>query len=151
MTPPPPHPLRLAPAVAAAIRAACETAGGAEPCGYLVGRADDRGVLRVEAAWPGRNVHPAPRMAFLLDPDEQLEARRRARVAGLRLLGFWHGHLEGPATPSRADEAGLDALAPGLMLIAGREGPDPPVLRAFVRRASDWTVLPLQVDALPQG
>lgn len=114
-------------------------ARGAEPCGYLLAPAAQPG--RICAAWPGQNRHDAPARAFLLDPEEQMEVVRRARGEGLRVVGIWHGHLEGPPRPSAADTSGHGVLAPPLMLIVGRESSDEPRMRLWRRggEASEFT------------
>ena len=130
----PERPLHIPAAVVAALRLAWEEGrqAGREPCGYLVGEEGGEGTV-VHDAPSGANVHPEPARAFALDPMEHLGVRRLARARGLRVLGCWHGHLRGTPRPSRADLEGLGPLGPGLMLIAGPGGDDPPRLRAWRR------------------
>lgn len=117
----PPVLLEVAAGAFAVVRAALTGRGApCEPCGYLLGR-PAAGAPRVLQAVGGENVHPRPRGAFLLAPEEQVAVRRAARAAGLEVVGFWHGHPHGPPRPSRADLAGLDGLSAPWMLIAGRE------------------------------
>jgi proteasome lid subunit RPN8/RPN11 len=72
-----------------------------EACGLLLGvRA---GVVTdvVELA----NVAPGLDR-FELDPAGFVRAAGDARARALRVLGVWHSHPTGPATPSAADRAG---------------------------------------------
>jgi proteasome lid subunit RPN8/RPN11 len=132
---------------AASIRAAWQAARTAEPCGYLLGRRGG-GCVLVASAPAGTNVHPRPAGAFRLDPDEHLAVCRRARRAGLAVVGLWHGHRIGPARPSRADRAGARPPAPGLMLVAGRCAQDGPRLAAFARtQGLGWRACDLEISA----
>ena len=70
-----------------------------EVCGLLVGRD------RVEAVLPTANVAADPRSAFEIDPKALFGAIREERMGGLRLLGSYHSHPEGPPTPSPRDHA----------------------------------------------
>jgi proteasome lid subunit RPN8/RPN11 len=44
-----------------------------------------------------------PRRRFLVRPDDYRVAEKRAREAGLDLLGFYHSHPDHPARPSQYD------------------------------------------------
>lgn len=146
----PPTSLHLSPQTEAVLRLAFDEGvrAAVEPCGYLLGRDGPAGRLLVVRAEPGRNVHPAPAAAFRLAPEEHLAVRRVARAEDLRVVGCWHGHLEGPARPSRADADGLGPLGPFVALIIGREGAARPRLRAWWRDrdAAAWRELPLLAD-----
>jgi proteasome lid subunit RPN8/RPN11 len=131
------------PGALAEILAAHAAAGEAEPCGALLGRVDGDRVV-IEAFQAARNAHPAPAAAFLLHPEDALEAHRAAAGRGLRVVGTWHAHRRGGAFPSEADAAGLAAasLAPGqdgvpaqvphVFAISGRGSGNATVLRAFL-------------------
>lgn len=71
-----------------------------ERCGLLLGR-DDR-VLDVR---PAANVHAQPERHFELDPAVLIAAYRAERTGGLAVLGHYHSHPTGAATPSLADAA----------------------------------------------
>jgi proteasome lid subunit RPN8/RPN11 len=72
-----------------------------EACGLLIGRRVD-GLAVVERAIETRNTAEGPER-FEVDPLDHLTAQREARAAGLEILGAWHSHPEGPATPSAGD------------------------------------------------
>ncbi len=72
-----------------------------EACGLLLGRRQD-GVAVVERVHAARNIAADP-ARFEADPLDHLAAQREARAAGLEVLGAWHSHAEGPATPSASD------------------------------------------------
>jgi proteasome lid subunit RPN8/RPN11 len=131
------------PEALADILAAHAAAGEAEACGALLGSVHGDRVV-VEAFQAARNAHPSPTAAFLLHPEDALEAHRAASGRGLRVVGTWHAHPAGGPFPSEADAAGLAAasLAPGaggapaevphVFAISGRGTGRAPVLRAFL-------------------
>jgi proteasome lid subunit RPN8/RPN11 len=73
-----------------------------ECCGLLVGRGD-----AVVEAVRARNVAEGPNR-FLIDAQDHILARRRARDRGLEIVGFYHSHPHSAAEPSATDreEAG---------------------------------------------
>lgn len=73
----------------------------AECCGVLLGRA--YAILR---ASPVRNRAVGPDR-FDAEPLDLIDAERTARAAGLRVLGYFHSHPNGDATPSEHDRAGV--------------------------------------------
>lgn len=50
-----------------------------------------------------RNVAPAPRTRYELDPEATLAAVDAFEAAGEDLVGFYHSHPTGPAEPSATD------------------------------------------------
>jgi proteasome lid subunit RPN8/RPN11 len=91
--------IELQPAVNAAIRAHGREAFPHECCGALLGR---DGV--VHEAYPLPNTtEEGPRRRFLVRPEDYRAAEKRAREAGLELLGFYHSHPDHPAKPSQYD------------------------------------------------
>ncbi len=72
-----------------------------EACGLLLGR---DGVI--DQAVPVRNVHPDPMRHFAIDPVALIAAHRAAREGGPQVLGYYHSHPAGPASPSATDQAG---------------------------------------------
>jgi proteasome lid subunit RPN8/RPN11 len=102
-----------------------------EICGLLAGTVNDAGARRILEAWPVRNaweLDPELRRStlaslgepdaagrakawdsaeserrFLIDPRELVAAMRRARAAGLDLVGVYHTHPNHPAQPSEFD------------------------------------------------
>jgi proteasome lid subunit RPN8/RPN11 len=69
-----------------------------ECCGLLLGH----GTL-IETALPCRNVHPNPARHFEIDPAALIAAHRAARAGGPQVLGYYHSHPAGDATPSATD------------------------------------------------
>lgn len=86
------------------ILAAAREAFPLECCGLLEG---------VEAAdgWRVLAVHRAPNLAedsarhFLIDPQTQFDLLRRLRGSGRRIVGCFHSHPNGHASPSETDKA----------------------------------------------
>jgi len=121
--------LRLAATAAAALREHCRAGYPLEVCGFLVGVAAPDG-RECGAAWPVANAweadpalraeliaglasagsadadawdgHGAERR-FLVSPADTVAAMRRAREAGLDLIGVYHSHPNHPAVPSAFD------------------------------------------------
>jgi len=84
----------------------------AEVCGLLFGSAD-----AILAIRPCRNVAADPARQFELDPAALFAAHRGARAGGPAIVGHYHSHPTGRATPSPRDAAA--AVADGsLWLIA---------------------------------
>lgn len=73
-----------------------------ECCGLLAGRGG-----RIELAIPLRNIDRRPRSRFRIDPAEHIAVRRALRTLApkLEIVGVYHSHPRGPATPSAADVA----------------------------------------------
>lgn len=71
-----------------------------EACGILFGAADS-----VAAAEPARNVAAHPARNFEIEPAALLRAHRDARAAGRQVVGWYHSHPDGLATPSATDAA----------------------------------------------
>ena len=86
-----------------------------EICGLLLGR---EGL--VEAIRPCANVADDPSDSFEIDPAALIAAHRAARAGGPALIGHYHSHPRGIATPSARDAA---AAEPGSywIIIAGGE------------------------------
>jgi proteasome lid subunit RPN8/RPN11 len=77
-----------------------------EGCGLLLGR-DLAAERRVEEAVGVENVgEGARRQRYTIDPERFLEIEKRARSAGLEVIGFFHSHPDHPATPSDFDREG---------------------------------------------
>lgn len=91
--------LWLTAAADAAIRAHGRETFPHECCGALLGRDGS-----VQATHPLPNTtNEGPRRRFLVRPDDYRGAEKRAREAGLDLLGFYHSHPDHPARPSQYD------------------------------------------------
>jgi proteasome lid subunit RPN8/RPN11 len=77
----------------------------AEACGLLLGERS-RGQERITAITPTANVAADPARHFEIDPAALIAAHRAERLAeGPVLLGWYHSHPSGDATPSAADQA----------------------------------------------
>jgi proteasome lid subunit RPN8/RPN11 len=85
-----------------------------EVCGLLLGRQG-----RIEAVVPAANVAADRRNTFELDPAVLVAAHRRARAGGPAVLGHYHSHPGGQASPSRRDAE--HAASDGLWLIVAGE------------------------------
>jgi len=96
--------------------------GGREACGLLLARADGTGVA--EAAVPCPNLSRDAARAFRLDPGRWVRCERLARRLGLVVVGVWHSHPRGGASPSAADVRGAPAGLWSIVLDAseGAEG-----------------------------
>lgn len=73
---------------------------GEEVCGLLIGRGD-----MIEEACVTPNVAPDRQRRFEIDPAALLAAHRTARGSGHRVIGHYHSHPNGAATPSLRDAA----------------------------------------------
>jgi desampylase len=71
-----------------------------EACGLLLGQGDT-----VLEAHPIPNVADAPTRYFRLDDRAYLQAVYRAQAHSLEVVGFYHSHSNGVATPSQTDIA----------------------------------------------
>jgi proteasome lid subunit RPN8/RPN11 len=81
-------------------------AGDHECCGLLLGR--DSEVERVELA---TNVAEDSKSHFEIDPSALIFAEKSARIGGPEILGYFHAHPNGRASPSVIDA--LSAVADG--------------------------------------
>jgi proteasome lid subunit RPN8/RPN11 len=75
-------------------------ASPAECCGLLIGHPG-----QVTASARASNVAPDPTRRFEVDPADHFAAIRQARAAGLRVVGAYHSHPNGPPHPSETDQA----------------------------------------------
>src|SRR6187455_3276516 len=91
--------ITLAAAVEAAIRAHGRETFPHECCGAMLGK---DGVVSEASALPN-TTEEGPRRRFLVRPEDYRVAEKRAREAGLDLLGFYHSHPDHPARPSQYD------------------------------------------------
>lgn len=78
-----------------------------ECCGVLIGLKTESGRSRVHRAIAADNVSTDDReRRYVVDPLAVLEADRGARAEGLELVGYYHSHPSGAATPSASDRRG---------------------------------------------
>jgi proteasome lid subunit RPN8/RPN11 len=105
----------------------------AECCGMLIGSGTS-----VTEAVAARNIAERP-TRFLIEPQDHIDAIRRARERRLEVLGFYHSHPQSAATPSATDRE--EASYPDhLYLIVGLAH-EPPEIRCF--RLKDGNFLEL--------
>jgi proteasome lid subunit RPN8/RPN11 len=100
-----------------------------ECCGLLVGVG-----RRVEFAIPLSNTDSSPETGFRVDPAEHIAVRRILRrvVPTRAIVGVYHSHPRGPATPSARDIAECH-YPDWIFVIVGREGRS---IRAYRMRPS---------------
>lgn len=85
-----------------------------EVCGLVFG--DDTQIADVvECA----NVAADPRRTFELDSAALFAALRAERAGGLALIGYWHSHPNGNASPSATDAARAAADSKIWLIVAG--------------------------------
>ena len=92
-----------------------ESAGNHECCGILRGEGDR--VVSLELA---KNVAADTTRHFEIDPFTLLAAHKDVKTGGFPVLGFFHSHPNGAATPSATDiaQAAPDNLV--WLIVAGR-------------------------------
>lgn len=73
-----------------------------EACGILAGHREG-GRSVVERVHRTANVAAAPRLTYAIDPEEQFRTMETIEENGQSVLGFYHSHPAGPATPSEVD------------------------------------------------
>ncbi len=105
--------VRIATALLDRILAHAAETPDVEVCGLLFGTPH-----RIEAAHPVANVASAPARTFELDPQALFAAIRAERQGGAPVIGHYHSHPSGAASPSACDAA---AAEPGKLwlIIAG--------------------------------
>ena len=75
-----------------------------ECCGVLIGSETRAGCARAERTVAAENTSTQGReREYLLAPLAILEAQRAARTDGLEIVGYYHSHPSGRATPSALD------------------------------------------------
>jgi proteasome lid subunit RPN8/RPN11 len=92
--------IHLARGIVNAIRAEAVNAYPQEACGLLLGRGDKVAKIR-----PCANIAPDPMRHFEIDPAALIAALRAERAGGQAVLGYYHSHPSGSATPSITDAA----------------------------------------------
>jgi desampylase len=127
--------LEIDSAALAFIVAAAAAAHPDEACGLLFGTPG-----RIETATQARNVAADPARAFEIDPQALFDAQRAARSGGPAVVGSWHSHPNGRATPSARDAAGAEPGALWLIVAAG-------AVRAFEMTATGFFEREMWVEA----
>jgi len=127
-------------ALATCLRAAA-VAQPREACGLLLGRTAGRCGTVTQAVELANRAASDER--FELDAREHLATELDAARRGLSVLGTWHSHANGPATPSALDEHG--ACAYPLAWIVGLEHGEA-LVRAYDTRERPWRELALRME-----
>lgn len=105
-----------------------------EVCGLLVGSG-----MGIEEAIPATNAAANTHVCFEVDPGTLLRVHREARESGRSVLGSYHSHPGGRATPSPTD---LDNMTePGKLWLIVAEG----WINAYQSRNGGHTPMKLQV------
>lgn len=95
-----------------------------ECCGLLVGVEG-----RIDESAPTRNILASP-SRYRIDPEQHFAVLRRARRAGLAVVGAYHSHLRTGAEPSERDIA--EAHDPKLLhVIVSLQDPERPHVRGY--------------------
>lgn len=96
-----------------------------ECCGLLIGRPG-----HVEQSVRARNrARHATR--YLIEPEDHFGALRRARSAGLAVVGFYHSHPSSPPIPSAVDRERAEYPGHTYVIVFPGAPPQPPEIRAF--------------------
>jgi len=110
-----------------------------ECCGLLIGSADT-----VEECARARNRRRS-RTRFEVEPADHFAALRRARSAGLEIVGAYHSHPNGPSGPSETDRARLTDPSMVQVIVSLARGGR--TVRAF--RLVDRNFIPLELVPVP--
>ena len=108
-----------------------------ECCGLLIGAEDD-----VLESLPARNLHGSL-TAYLVDPEDHFAAIRKARAAGLTVVGGYHSHPRSLPVPSATDIAEATD-AEFLYLIVSLAAIDPKIA-AYRIRDGAFREVPLEI------
>ena len=116
--------LRLPNAVREALIAHARKEAPNECCGLLIGKG-----AAVSECHPARNK-VASQSRFQINPADHFVAIRKARSAGLEVIGAYHSHPGTAALPSASDLAEASDGAPVMVIVSLL--PPAPVVRAFL-------------------
>jgi len=86
--------------ILAGMKKASMAAAPREACGLLLGAGRE-----IERFTECANVSEVPEIRFEIEPAALFAALRAERAGGPAVLGYWHSHPSGDATPSRTDAA----------------------------------------------
>ena len=89
--------LRISRALHDEVLVYCKSRYPKEACGLLAGK---DGMVR--QVYPMTNVEDSP-IGYSMDPKEQLQAEKRMRQRGQRMVGIFHSHTASAAYPSSVD------------------------------------------------
>lgn len=106
----------MQPNLTQAIQRHAEAAVPNECVGALLGTEGE-----VRDTLPLDNASSTPRVAFELSAASYLHAERTAAARGLEVVGFYHSHVDAPATPSARDLEHAAHFA-RLIIVSVRDG-----------------------------
>ncbi len=106
---------QIATGVIEGLLAAAAATPDLEICGLLTGQG-----MAIERAIPAANVSDDPEDSFEIDPAALIAAYRTQRAGGARILGCYHSHPCGPASPSPRDTAAAEPGHLWLIMAGGR-------------------------------
>jgi proteasome lid subunit RPN8/RPN11 len=132
----------LPPRVAAGLRRHAAEAAPGECCGALIGRSAGD-TADVQAMIPLEN-EAGDCARYSIGAPTVLRLERQAERAGVELVGFYHSHPAGDATPSAMD---LEQAVPGYVYIIVAGGGE---IRAW-RLRHDRSAFDELLPALPAG
>lgn len=117
-----------------------------ECCGLIIGWQDDANYQAVELL-PSPNVSSGDRTrTFEIDPQIRFDCIRGERENrfpdGAKLIGFYHSHPSGPATPSQTDRKMV--FEPDLIWIITGNGQTNAF--KFEETLNDFVQLPVQIN-----
>lgn len=115
--------LQLPADIRAALVAHAEREAPNECCGLLIGKGTDI----VDAHAARNNV--ASQTRFTINPADHFVAIRKARAAGLDVVGAYHSHPATEAVPSASDVRDASEGAPLMLIVSLAPAP---VVRAFM-------------------
>ena len=96
--------IRISEAGAAAIREHGQRCYPEECCGTILGTAGGQGERLITTLLPLENRNETSRRnRFLIEPEDIMQAEKRARGSGVELIGFYHSHPDCEAQPSLFD------------------------------------------------
>lgn len=137
-----PGPVVLAQALYQALLGQALAAVPHECCGLLLGSGN-----RIARIVPAANVAEDPARHFAIDPRALIDAHRAARAGGPQVLGYYHSHPAGPATPSATDRA--EAAGDGRIWAIVAPGGAEAAGDVTFWRDDETGFTPLAVQALP--
>jgi len=121
-----PDDVRFDSRVLSAIAAEAAAAYPNEGCGALLGPKGEGAAPRITQTLPVPNSEAGrPRDRFEVAPLDYLAVEDEADRRGLALVGFWHSHPDGAASPSSTDRAyAWEGLLTVIVAVASRKPGD---------------------------
>ncbi len=110
-----------------------------ECCGVFVGRSG-----KIERVIPMASTHPSPD-AYSMSPEEQVQIYTEMEQQGEQLLGIYHSHPQGPASPSSTDIrlAFHPDVLYFIIILKDKKNPE---VRAFRIISQEVTEIPIEIN-----